>query len=471
MKGILLSCVVALLFARVHGQAFERLRDERDGREYKIVKIGNQWWMAENLNYYVKDGSLCYDHDEANAAIFGRLYDWNTAANACPCGWHLPSHQEWRYLEMELGFRQNEPPIGNNMYGHDEGGKLKEAGFAHWQEPNAGASDATGFAALPGGHFAMNQFWAIHKAGHFWAGEKDPANAWYRSLTYNDPAIHIFYQEKSGGYKSVRCVKDSIDLSGDYMGQTKPGALPRPFGSGVISVFDSNEHTCSISPDGNEIFFTRDPDRKIFAVQFKNREWTKPQPAHWQGREAIFSPDGSKLLFGDGDIWLAKKEGGEWGVPQKFSPAINTESYEFYASMTCDGTVYFSRLGNNHPAIFVSEFRDGRYRTAEKLPAPINSDSENNFHPFISPRGDYLLFNSDRAGGFGATDLYVSFKDARGHWEKPINLGEKINSTVRDICPTLSPDGKYLFFTRNWEENGKWFGDIYWVTADFMKRK
>jgi len=469
MKNLFV-CVILLCCTIANGQIIDKIQDDRDGKEYKTVKIGNQWWMAENLNYDTKTGSIIYNNDsKANSPVYGRLYDWNTAVSSCPSGWHLPSHEEWRYLEMELGFKQNEPVYGNNLYGKDEGGKLKEVGLLHWQEPNTGASNTTDFSALPGGHFAMNQFWGINQVGHFWAGEKDAANAWYRSLIYKDSAIHIYFQEKSGGYKSVRCVKDTILLSGEYMGQSIPKKIPKPFGLGIISNFASNEHTCSISPDGKEIYFTRDPDRKTFVVKRNNNEWGRPEPVGFNGREAIFSPDGSKLLFGDGDIWFIEKKGGEWTSPQKFSSCINTAAYEYYASMTLDGILYFSRIENNHPSIFMAKIKNGRYSEAIRLPSQINTNSSSNFHPFISPDEKHLVFNSDRTGGFGGADLYVSFKGANGEWQKPINLGDKINTEVRDICPTITPDGKYLFFTRNWEENGNWYGDIFWVSVDLIK--
>jgi uncharacterized protein (TIGR02145 family) len=444
------------------------ITDTRDGNTYNTVKIGNQWWFAENLNYYAANGIKYLNNDSTqNAAKYGILYKWETAVNSCPCGWHLPTFEDWRYLEMELGFEQNEPVKTNNFYGTNEGDKLKDSVL--WNTPNTN-NNSSGFSALPGGHYAGGKFWGENTVAQFWADEKTSNEAWYRSLSFNNSGIHIFYQTKTDGYKSVRCVKDTVELTGNYFGQEKPDTMSKPFGLSIISLILSNEHTGSFSPDGKSFYFTRDPDRKTFVMFKNNNIWGQPIPADFNGREAIFSPDGSKLFFGDGDIWYMEKTQNGWSLPKKLPSEINTDLYEFYASSTSEGTLYFSRLINKQTKIFSSTLVNGQYSEAKELPSPINQDSSNNFHPFISPKGDFLIFNSDRAGGFGGADLYISYIDLNNNWKEPVNLGDKINSKLRDICPTITPDGEYLFFTRNWQENDKWYGDIYWINTFFIKK-
>jgi uncharacterized protein (TIGR02145 family) len=114
-------------------------KDPRDGKTYKTVKIGTQTWMAENLAFKMSSGCWAYGDKPVNVKTYGYLYNWETAKKACPAGWHTPSYQEWSTL--------------NNFLAPDSsaGGKLKEAGAAHWKNSNTGATNETGFTALPGG--------------------------------------------------------------------------------------------------------------------------------------------------------------------------------------------------------------------------------------------------------------------------------------------------------------------------------
>jgi uncharacterized protein (TIGR02145 family) len=210
MMKITVLMLLCVCFQNISAHQLDTITDNRDGQKYQVVEIGEQWWMTQNLNYYTSEGSRYYNDDSIKyASLYGRLYDWKTAIASCPAGWHVPTHKEWRIMEMVLGFELNEPVHDNNFYGTDEGGKLKEAGTEHWLSPNTGATNSTGFTALPGGHCYNNQFFGGSETAHFWAGDKNTGiGAWYRSLANNASAIHIFYQE--GGYKSVRCLKDTV---------------------------------------------------------------------------------------------------------------------------------------------------------------------------------------------------------------------------------------------------------------------
>ena len=112
--------------------------DPRDGNVYRTVQLGSQIWLGENIRFETED-SWVYEREAANAARFGRLYDWEGALGACPPGWRLPTTSEWTQLFNQVGGLVT------------AGGNLKEAGTKHWTEPNTGATNVSQFGGLPGG--------------------------------------------------------------------------------------------------------------------------------------------------------------------------------------------------------------------------------------------------------------------------------------------------------------------------------
>jgi len=181
------------LKAKFAGVKKSSFTDSRDGKSYKTLKFGNQTWMAENLNYNA-NGSRCYDNDESNCQKYGRLYDWNTALNACPKGWHLPSNKEWGTLVDFAG-------------GSDEAGNILKA-TSGWNN-NGNGVDAVGFLALPGGYGdSSGSFRSVGSYGDWWsATEVYASNAYYRNMGYSDANVYSFNYDKSSLY-SVRCVQD-----------------------------------------------------------------------------------------------------------------------------------------------------------------------------------------------------------------------------------------------------------------------
>jgi uncharacterized protein (TIGR02145 family) len=195
-----------------------------------IVKIGTQVWMKKNLDVdkyrngdpipqvkdasqwtKLKSGAWCYYHnDPATGKIYGKLYNWfavNDPRGLAPEGWHIATDEEWTALTGFLGSDST------------AGGKLKESGTTHWQKPNTGATNESGFTALPGGYRLIDgTFNNIGKYGYWWTSTKSEiVNPWYRNLTY----IHSVINRNNGSMKgetaprsvneagfSVRCVKD-----------------------------------------------------------------------------------------------------------------------------------------------------------------------------------------------------------------------------------------------------------------------
>jgi uncharacterized protein (TIGR02145 family) len=189
-----------------------------DGNVYKTVKIGDQIWMAENLKVtHYRSGEPIphpsasswdllttgaygnYGNDTALGNYFGRIYNGyalDDTRGVAPKGWHIPSLQEWQELIDYLG--------GDSV----AGGKLKEVGTEHWASPNAGATNASGFTALPGGAWVQVPNRNLGFSGNFWTSTRATGDsAWAFSVVYSDSAAHFETCIKKGGL-SIRCVKD-----------------------------------------------------------------------------------------------------------------------------------------------------------------------------------------------------------------------------------------------------------------------
>ncbi len=202
-----------------------------DGNVYATVQIGNQLWMAENLKvthyqnsdeipYIYNDPQygayINYSNNADNVAVYGRLYNWfavNDERGLCPDNWHVPSDDEFKSLEMYLGMSESEAN-GEGLRGTDEGGKLKEEGNEHWNSPNTGATNETGFTALPGGNRRYetytNQeiFCCLNRYGFFWSSsEVYTVNAWYRVFSFDYSESNRYHLSKTNAF-SIRCVED-----------------------------------------------------------------------------------------------------------------------------------------------------------------------------------------------------------------------------------------------------------------------
>lgn len=217
-----------------------------DGNEYPTVEIGDQLWMAENLKTTsYADGTAIplvegisewdalsstgkaycwYDNSGANKHRYGGLYSWAAAMKGassnidnpsgiqgvCPSGWHLPSDEEWKQLDMVLGLsRADADLIG--WPGTDEGGQMKEEGFGHWDSPNTGATNSSGFTALPGGYRYPDGTFNNegYSTGYWTTTEENVPGAWIRYLNAANESRHRNINEKEYGF-SVRCVKGNV---------------------------------------------------------------------------------------------------------------------------------------------------------------------------------------------------------------------------------------------------------------------
>ncbi len=189
--------------------------DSRNGQKYRSVKIGGKAWMAENLNYQTGN-SWCYDNDNFNCKIYGRLYDWRTAKTACPAGWHLPSSKEWDNLLQAVGGKKFAPDDDGCDDGCSDmwkiaGKKLKST--SGWRD-NGNGMDAYGFSALPSGYRVVSDVEAPFYTGvgesSGWWTTTVAGDGWsvLRSVYYGHDYVSDDVQLGVMGL-SVRCVKDN----------------------------------------------------------------------------------------------------------------------------------------------------------------------------------------------------------------------------------------------------------------------
>ena len=206
---------------------FGELVDNRDGRVYQTVQIGEQVWMAQNLDigeinaisFPLSDNELiekyCYGDDPANCEVYGGLYTWNEMMQynhddphgVCPAGWHIPSDEEWRILEMTVGLTEEETH-GEEWRGGNAGGKLKAPGNEFWNDPNVGATDELGFHALPAGLVnEFDEFVGLRTFTGYWTSSLAEFDPWFRGLAWDNAGILRSVGNPEVGF-SVRCVKD-----------------------------------------------------------------------------------------------------------------------------------------------------------------------------------------------------------------------------------------------------------------------
>jgi uncharacterized protein (TIGR02145 family) len=196
----------------VEGGETGTVRD-MDGNSYRTIKIGTQWWMAENLkttHYYNQEailplGAYCDDMDDpTDVDVYGRLYNWYTVTDSrgiSPSGWHVPTVADWQTLVDYLG-------------GEYSGGMMKETGTKHWLSPNTGATNESGFSALPGRTWDDDcTFSGKGKYAIFWSSTQGSytACACFLALGYDHNAVYIYLlgRSKTDGC-SVRCVMDTV---------------------------------------------------------------------------------------------------------------------------------------------------------------------------------------------------------------------------------------------------------------------
>ena len=271
-------------------------------------------------------------------------------------------------------------------------------------------------------------------------------------------------------------------LEGLYLGQRPPGLTPRLFAPGIVAT-DEEEGSSGFALGGTVFLFQRFVRGRAhtYITRLKGGAWTAPELIpFWEtmaeNGDFVFSSDDRTLLYqvrtGSAagpvsQVWRAEITDDGWGERAPLPPPVNL-GFESYASDAADGTLYFFSFrpgGRGQADLYACAAKPGG-GYAEPVNLEALNTAAQEWDPFIAPDGSCLLFCSTKPGGFGRDDLYVSFRTADGGWGPASNLGDGINSPGSENRPSVTRDGKFLFFTST--RNGS--RDVFWVEAEYLDR-
>ena len=256
---------------------------------------------------------------------------------------------------------------------------------------------------------------------------------------------------------------------GPYLGQTPPGPIAKVFAPGLIS--DTRPHQLEIwgsfSADGNTFCFNR--RGYVFISENTNQGWTVPKRIKsipFRSSYCCVSPDANSIYFISTydpskhyNPCRCQRTSREWSTPQKLGPPLSSPGM-LGLSLSANNSIYFGSKRKGRHGIWVAPFVNNTWPRVEYVHLAAD--------PGIAPDESFMVFTAmNQPGGYGLRDLYLTLHLPDGTWSKPRNLGPRINSAYFEYGPRISPDKKYLFFTR---ANG-WgcyggpgdTGDIYWV--------
>lgn len=272
----------------------------------------------------------------------------------------------------------------------------------------------------------------------------------------------------------------STEIYGKFMGQKKPGNQLELFAPGIVSRLKGGHSNITFSPDGKMAFWTEwilkdvgySPGCIVWFSKMTDYEWTLPEKFLSMGDTPVFSVDGKKVyLMATFSTLQASEKNGIWYYeikkdtiigPNYLDFDVNRSGLYWQYSFDKNENLYFS---NDEGGLFRSIRKDDKYSDTENLAEIFHPDYKGG-SPYVSPEGDYIIFNSmELPGSYGSHDLYIGYKKTDGTWSKPINMGPTINSSALENLAMVSTDGEYLFLRT--ERNG--VSGIYWVSAKIIE--
>jgi len=296
-------------------------------------------------------------------------------------------------------------------------------------------------------------------------------------------------------------------FKGSYLGLKPPGTMAELFAPGLVSTEHHEHSRIEFSQNGLELYWgvipvdttQRSKTGRPFRSDLQNIWYTKKTKKGWitpsilpitknsSASSPELSVDGKTLYYEALDpnagpderpkpsfLYGASKYDGGWNKPKIIDGMLpNKKGMGFMSFCFADnGSIYFDYGGPDESGewwwnIYFSELKDGKYKEPVLMEFGIN-DGEVDWCPWIAPDESYIIWSSHREGCIGSGDLYISFRNDNGTWGGPINMGKSVNTPRQERFPSVSPDGKYLFFARHLDSIT--YSDIYWVDAKIIEK-
>lgn len=264
----------------------------------------------------------------------------------------------------------------------------------------------------------------------------------------------------------------------DYFGLEQPGTIPQVFNPQLLHLNGSFKFNVELKACDAIYFTAMDSEENIYFSEKRNGQWREPKIASFSDpdygdADPFLSADGKRIYYiskrpthpldkqFDWNIWYTDHENNGWAIPKPLPKPINSDEFdEYFFSISNQGNVFFSSDRNGGQGSFdiytAAILNDHAFSEPKNIGAPINTEKFE-FDPYISPNEEFMIFSINEDGN---SSLYFSKKDQKNNWTTPQNLGNTINLTNQDFAPSLSADGKFIFYSND--------GKLKWVSAEIL---
>jgi Tol biopolymer transport system component len=268
----------------------------------------------------------------------------------------------------------------------------------------------------------------------------------------------------------------SSNQDGIIYPQPPPDSTAKVFLPGIVSK-EGLDFNAAFSVDGNTFYFSRGRNRKyiIYESVYEDHKWQPERVSRlfdtlYSNTDPFIGPDNALYFISnrpkdksdttdDYDIYRMVKQENFYGAPE-YLTGVNSDSTEYYVSVARSGNIYFASYRDGNLDLFMSKKVANGYEEPVNLGVLINSVFDEH-DPMIAPDESFLVYTSSRPNGFGEADLYITHK-TNGQWTNPTNMGAAINTKAYEYCPYLSPDGKYFFYSSEFE--------VKWISGTVLSK-